>query len=186
MHECHRSSSPNKEQKIQKQKNNKNFGNHSKNIMTPWQSALLIALLLDKNCFHSFSSGFLQTPSIWKQSFCFLTVISGGVIVFTEADIPIISQVLLFHPRGDQHIISVSKWEELTLLHFLDLLLEPQCLSLMFPDLQMRQSRVFSHNSCKLDARKAIEKGRWYHLSCKGISQIDSPTFNLLFSPPVN
>lgn len=93
--------------------------------MKPWLSTLLIALLLDKNCIHSLRSGFLQTPSIWKQSIYLSDcVISGGVTVFTEADIPIISQVLLFHPRGDQRIISVSKWEELTLLHFPDLLLE--------------------------------------------------------------
>lgn len=133
--------------------------------------------------FHSFikeqsSEDTLDFGTVNPLSDC---LISGTITIFTFVDIPIISQALLFHPGGDQHIISVSKWEELTLLHFLDLLLEA-CLSLMFPDLQMRQSWVLSHNSCKLDARKAIEKGRWYHLSCKGIARIDSPTFNLLFS----
>lgn len=126
MHECLRASSPNEEQKIQKTKvQQKDFGNYFKNIMKPWLSTMLIALLLDKNCIHSLRSGFLQTPSIWKQSISLSDrVISGSVAVFTGADIPIISQLLLFYPGGDQHIISVSKWEELTLLHFLDLLLE--------------------------------------------------------------
>lgn len=93
--------------------------------MKPWLSTLLIALFLDKNCIHSLRSSFLQTPSIWKHSVSLLDcVISEGVTVFNEVGIPIILQVFVFHPGGDQHITSVSKWEELTLLPFLDLLLE--------------------------------------------------------------
>lgn len=67
------------------------------------------------------SADTLNLGTINALSDCF---ISGAVTVCTDIDNPEISQVLLFHPDGDQHTNFISKWAELTLLHSLDLLLE--------------------------------------------------------------